>query len=400
MTRTIATTVAPRALRSIRAGHPWVFDHSIRTQRHEPKPGDLAVVFDDKRRFVGIGLADPASPIAIRMLHHGSPATIDAEFFASRVDEALKIREPLTTSTHTTGYRLVNGENDRLPGLIVDQYSGVVVVKIYTAAWLPHLEAVVDHLVSTRSPVAVVLRASRAVQPSLPDGDGAVIRGELRDPLVDFTENGLRFAADVIGGNKTGHFLDQRENRRRVRGLSMEASVLDVFSSTGGFSVYAAAGGARSVTAIDGSAGALAAAMKNMSVNNLAPREGFETLRGDAFAELGKLAKTDTRFDLVIVDPPSFAPKKADVERALSSYRRLTRAAIKVLAPDGLIVQASCSARISDADFHSAVHDELDRSRRAFRHLETFGHPLDHPVTFAEGRYLKAIFARATDGLR
>lgn len=393
--RTIATTVAPRALRSIRSGHPWVFDHSIRTQRHEPQPGDLAVVFDNNRRFVGVGLADPTSPIAIRMLHHGSPATIDADFLAGRIDDAVTLRGPLTNSPHTDGYRLVNGENDRLPGLIVDQYAEVVVIKLYTPAWLPYLESVVDHLVATRSPVAVVLRGSRAVQPSLPGGDGTVIHGGLRDPRVEFTENGLRFFADVIGGNKTGHFLDQRENRERVRSSSRNSSVLDVFSSSGGFSVHAAAGGARSVCAIDVSSRALAAAKKNMSTNELAPPDGFATVQGDAFAEMERLRRTRELFDIVIVDPPAFASKRAEVDRALRAYRKLTRAAINLLAPRGLLVQASCSSRVSEADFHTGVQEELDRCQNTFARVEKYGHPLDHPVGFPEGRYLKAIFARA-----
>ncbi len=394
MPQTIATTVAPRALRSIRSGHPWVFDHSIRIQKHTPEAGDLAVVFDNKRRFVGIGLADPNSPIAIRMLHHGSPTTIDAGFFAQRIDEAISLRNSLIIDAETDGYRLVNGENDGLPGLIVDQYAGVIVVKIYTAAWLPHLDSVVNHLLEIRSPTAVVLRASRAVQPSLPRAEGSILHGALTDPIVRFSENGLRFGADVIHGNKTGHFLDQRENRQRVRERSMGASVLDVFSSSGGFSVHAAAGGARSVTAIDVSAGALASATANMEANNLSPPDSFITLHGDAFDEMAKLKTARRMFDIVIVDPPSFAHKQSDVERALAAYRKLTRAAIELIAPGGLLVQASCSAHVTEEAFLEAIHVELTRSQRRFGRIESYGHPLDHPVTFTEGRYLKAIFAR------
>jgi 23S rRNA (cytosine1962-C5)-methyltransferase len=329
------------------------------------------------------------------MLHHGSPRAIDAAFFASRIDEALELRTPLTSSTYTNGYRLVNGENDRLPGLIVDQYAGVIVIKIYSAAWLPHLDPVVTHLISRRSPAAVVLRASRTVESALPHGRTSVLHGDLSDPLVDFTENGLQFRADVIAGNKTGHFLDQRDNRQRVRERSENTSVLDVFSSTGAFSVYAAAGGARAITAIDIADRALSTATANMKANGLQPTGGFRTIRGDAFAELASLGTARERFDIVIVDPPSFAPKQSDVARSLAAYRKLTRAAIEVLSPGGLLVQASCSARVGAEAFQAAILDELDRSGRAFAPIESFGHPLDHPVSFPEGRYLKAIFARA-----
>lgn len=389
----IATTVAPRALRSIRSGHPWVYGHSVRTQKKQPQHGDLAVVFDD-RRFVGIGFAEPDSPIAIRMLHHGSPTTIDAQFFAGRVDAAIALRKPLIDSSDTTGYRLVNGENDGLPGLIVDQYDSVLVIKIYTAAWLSYLDGITERLIERCSPSAIVLRASRNVQPHLPDGDGQIIHGELPKRVVQFRENGLTFNADVVAGNKTGHFLDQRDNRQRVRELSQGQDVLDVFSSTGGFSVYAAAGGATTVTAIDTSAAALDSARANIASNERKCK--FTTVQGDAFEEMAKLRKAGRTFGIVVVDPPSFAAKQPDIDRALNAYRKLTRAALDLVDADGLLVQASCSGRVTEETFIETVNEELDNSRRTFGRVENFGHPLDHPVTFAEGRYLKAIFARAT----
>ncbi len=391
--RRIATTVAPRALRSIRAGHPWVFRHSIRSQKGDAAPGDLAVVFDDKRRFVGIGFAEPDSAIAIRMLHHGSSQTIDDHFFASRIDTSIKLRQPLIDRADTTGFRLVNGENDGLPGLIVDQYDTVIVIKIYTAAWLSYLKPITDQLIKRRAPSAIVLRGSRTVQSALPDGDGEVFHGRLPNSTVRFEENGLGFTADVLAGNKTGHFLDQRDNRQRVREQSLGHDVLDVFSSTGGFSVYAAAGGARSVTAIDISNGALKSARRNVADNDARCR--FTALQGDAFEQMNKLRKTGQVYGVVVVDPPSFAMKQADIDRALNAYRKLTRAALELLAPDGLLVQASCSARVTEEAFLDTVHDELDRSQRSFGKIEAFGHPMDHPVSFNEGRYLKAVFARA-----
>lgn len=394
----IATTVAPRAVRSIRSGHPWVYDHSIRTQKKEPAAGDLAVVFDDSDRFLAIGLADPHSPIAIRVLHHGSPATIDAGFFAARVDRSIDLRRSLIEDTATTGYRLVNGENDGLPGLVADRYDHVVVVKLYTAAWKPHLDVVLDQIEARCAPTAIVLRASRAVQGVWRDSfaDGQVERGSLPNPLVSFTENGLIFTANVVAGNKTGHFLDQRDNRQAVRKLSAGKSVLDVFSSTGGFSVYAAAGGAISVTSVDTSAGAIAAAITNMKANSLEPTHGHETIVGDAFSIMNTLEKHGRRFDVVVVDPPSFAPKMSDVDRARASYRRLTRAALAVLKPGGTLVQASCSARITEAMFVDDVTQELGRAGRRPVSISVTGHPIDHPVTFTEGRYLKAIFAPGT----
>ncbi len=394
----IATTVAPRAVRSIRSGHPWVYDHSVRTQKKSPTAGDLAVIFDDNDRFLAIGLADPHSPISIRILHHGSSATIDAGFFATKVDESVDRRQSLIDDPATTGYRLINGENDGLPGLVADRYGNVVVVKLYTTAWQPHLPAVLDQIEARCNPTAIVLRASRAVQ-AVWGGtftDGQVERGTLENPLVRFAENGLTFTANVVSGNKTGHFLDQRDNRQAVRELSLGKSVLDVFSSTGGFSVYAAAGGATSVTSVDISPGAIAAAVKNMKSNDRSPIDGHETIVGDAFSVMDTMAEQRRLFDVVVVDPPSFAPKKADMDRARASYRRLTRAALAVLKPGGTLVQASCSARITEEMFLQDVTQELGRAGRRPASVSVTGHPIDHPVTFAEGRYLKAIFAPGT----
>ncbi len=403
----IATTVAPRAIRSIRAGHPWVYDHSIRTQKSSPRAGDLAIIFDDRDRFLAVGLADPHSPIAVRILAHGQSTKIDPAFFARRIDEAIDRRVSLVEDPQTTGYRLVNGENDGLPGFIADRYGDVIVVKLYTAAWRPHLESLLDPLEARCAPSAMVLRASRAVQAiwalapeaSARPGawtEGSILRGDLPQATVPFLENGLTFHADVVAGNKTGHFLDQRDNRQAVREMASGRSVLDVFSSTGGFSVYAAAGGAGSVTSIDIARGAMAAAAANIAANTPPINCPHQPIVGDAFAAMDHLAEGRQTFDIVVVDPPSFAPKKADIERARSSYRRLTRRAIDLLAPGGTIVQASCSARISEEMFVADVSAELDNSPRSFQPITVTGHPIDHPVSFAEGRYLKAVFATAT----
>ena len=197
----------------------------------------------------------------------------------------------------------------------------------------------------------------------------------------------------MIRGNKTGHFLDQRDNRQRVRRIAGEASVLDLFCSTGGFSVYAAAGGAGSVHSVDISAGALAAAEENMALNDLAPPGGFTVTRGDGFEVMSNLHAAGRSFDVVVVDPPSFAPKRSDVDLALRAYRRLTRLAARLVVSGGTLVQASCSARITEEMFQAAITEELDRSEARFTSIRWYGHPLDHPVSFAEGRYLKAAFA-------
>ena len=222
--RRVAVRVTKDALRRIRGGHPWVFDGSVTSVRPEGRTGDLAVIFDDRRRFRAIGLYDPASPIRVKVLHQGEPTPVDGDFFERQLRTALERRAPLVASDHTTGYRWVSGENDGLPGLVVDRYADTIVVKVYTAAWFPHLTPVVGAISRVVDADRVVLRLARSVEPpdsplfDCPLVDGAALLGDLPDGPVRFLEHGLRFEADVVHGQKTGHFLDKRDNRLLVRG--------------------------------------------------------------------------------------------------------------------------------------------------------------------------------------
>ena len=246
--RRLALRVRPAAERALRGGHPWLYADAIRQQSHEGQPGDLGVVFDRQRRFVAIGLYDPLSPLRLRVLQQGRPAPIDRNWFAARLAAALALREPLAQDERTTGYRLVHGENDSLPGLVVDRYDQTVVLKLYTAAWVPHLPALLDALLDRLPVQRLVLRLSRdvAAQPAFLYGlqPGQVLAGPPLEGPVTFQENGLRFSADVVAGQKTGFFFDHRDNRRRVERLAAGKRVLNVFAYTGAFSLYAARGGA------------------------------------------------------------------------------------------------------------------------------------------------------------
>ncbi len=398
--RRLALRVTPEAQRALRRGHPWLFDRAIVSQSGAGRPGDLAVVFDDRRRFLAIGLYDPASPIRVRVLQHGAPATIDAAFFAGRLAAAADRRAALA-SQDTTGYRLVHGEGDGLPGLVIDRYDRVLVVKLYTAAWLPYLPVLLEGLAGVAPADAVVLRLSRAVQrePAALFGlaDGGTLAGTLAPTPVIFRENGLRFEADVLHGQKTGFFLDQRENRARVEGLAAGKETLNVFAYTGGFSLYAARGGAPAVLSLDISAPALAAAGRNFDLNRDLPAVAaarHELLAEDAFAGLAGLAQDGRRFDLVVVDPPAFAKQQSEISVALRSYERLAGLALSVLRPGGTLVMASCSSRVSAGDFFAAVRRGAARSNRVLRELAHTGHPVDHPISFAEGAYLKCLYAQ------
>jgi 23S rRNA (cytosine1962-C5)-methyltransferase len=392
--------VTPKAERALRHGHPWLFEQAIRQQSQDGAPGDLAVIFDRRRSFLAVGLYDPHSMIRVRLLQHREPAAIDQDWFRDRLAAAVQLRAPLLEGPPealTTGYRLVHGENDGLPGLVVDCYEGSLVLKLYTLAWIPHLRDVLLALASVAPAERLVLRLGRATleQPQYLYGlsDGAILSGPKLDGPVLFWENGLRFEVDPIRGQKTGFFLDQRDNRARVEKLADGKTVLNVFAYTGGFSVYAARGGARSIVSVDASAPALEAATRNLARNQHTPPH--EIVVEDAFETLARMGKTGHRFDLVIADPPSFARKQTQVTQALSAYKRLTQLSLGVLRPGGTLVQASCSSRVDAETFFETVHRAAVQAGRPLREIERTGHGLDHPITFKEGTYLKCLFAVA-----
>lgn len=393
----IAVHLTSDALRQVRGGHPWVWDGSIVRASGQGAPGDLAVIFDDKRKFTAIGLWDPHAPIAVRILHHGAPRTIDNAFFADTLLTAFAHRQQLHDNPDTTAYRLVHGENDGLPGLVVDRYDTTLVVKLDSPVWVPHLATLIDPLVELAEAERVVVRASRRILDDLPPilRNSPTVFGTRPDGPIAFYENGLQFEADVERGQKTGHFLDQRDNRNLIGTRCEGARVLDVFCNSGGFSVYAAAGGARSVHSVDVSEHAIHATSRHMELNRLGL--GFDaehsTAAADAFTAMEDLADNRQRFDVVIVDPPSFAPNAASAPAARRAYRRLTSLAVELLAHGGTLLQASCSSRISSDEFYALVTGEIVENNHKAIHTIRTGHAVDHPIGFEQGGYLKAVLA-------
>lgn len=397
----LAVRLTRDALRQVRAGHPWIYDGSIDSlsgTADSRSSGDLAVVFDEKRKFAAIGLYDPDSPIVVKVLHRGRPRQIDGEFWRDAVAHAMSIRQSLIDSPDTTAYRCINGENDGFPGLVLDRYADTLVFKLYSRAWLPHLSDVVDAVVDQLDPTTIVVRFGRAALdgPTFGLTEGGVIYGPAPDGPVEFLENGLTFECDVIEGQKTGHFLDQRDNRSLIQGVAQDARVLDVFSCTGGFSLHAAAGGAAFVLSIDQSPQAIEALDRNFELNaaddNVAAcRRRTEV--GDAFVVMEELAAEGERFDIVLIDPPSFAQRQDSIGAAMRAYMRLTNLGLDLVAPGGLLMQASCSSRVTADAFFDNVY-AVGRARPIrMREVARTGHAIDHPVTFPQGAYLKALFA-------
>jgi len=396
--RRIALRITATAERSIRQGHPWLYENAITKQSHDGKPGDLAVIFDSQRRFLAIGLYDPTSMIRVRVLHHYKPTIIDRSWFAQKIKAAARIRTALPSNTN--GYRLLHGENDGLPGLVIDRYAGSLVMKLYTPAWIPHLSLLISILLELLNPTRIVLRLGRGMQ-RYPEylyqlTDGVLLFGTPLDGPVLFLENGIIFEADLIFGQKTGFFLDQRENRARVEKISQGKRVLNVFSYTGGFSVYAARGGAHKVISLDQSQPALDAARRNFAHNqtnaNVATCH-HDIHVGDAFDLLQNCAQARQIFDIVIIDPPAFAKRHVEIEKAIAAYQRLTHLGILLLAHNGILIQSSCSSRVSPAVFYDAIHKAAKLAGRPLKEIRRTSHALDHPIKFPEGEYLKCLFA-------
>lgn len=375
-----------------KSAHPWIFSNSIEKINKEGNPGDLAILFRQRNNQVyGVGLYDPASPIRIKMLHHYSGIPIDQAFFTEKINCAFDIRKPLLR-TKTNSYRLLFGENDGFPGFIADVYAEVLVVKLYSAIWFPYLEMMLSALISATDCQVVVLRLSRQLQQDEAHGfqDGQVLYGDLKNPIIQFIEHGVHFSADVIKGHKTGYFLDHRDNRKKVGNLAKNKTVLDVFSYAGGFSVHALVGGAKEVTSLDVSGQALEMAKNNAKLNQFTGKHW--TLEGDAFEILKTLIQEGKTFDLVVIDPPSFAKSKKEAHLAQKKYAQLARLGAQLTAKNGLLVLASCSSRVLAEDFFEINSVQLKNSGRRFKIIEQTTHDIDHPVTFEEGAYLKCAY--------
>ena len=398
--KNIAVRVKPAAERAIKQGHPWVYEEAITNQSHLGNAGDLAVVYDKaKNNFLAVGLYDPFSPIRIKILQRETPQRINQAWFVDKLQAAAARRQALIEEG-STGYRLVHGESDGLPSLVIDRYGETLVLKLYTIGWVPYLNTLIAALKHAIKFDRLVLRLSRALKTERHNiarlsglKDGQILLGDEIDAPLRFIENGLSFAADVQKGHKTGFFFDQRDNREKVRGLAKDRRVLDVFAYSGGFTVYALAGGAKSVAALDISEPALAALKANVEINNF-DNERVDAIEADVFAGMQEMIERKRQFNLVIVDPPALANSRANLQKAVGAYRRLLEMALALLDEDGILLMASCSSRITAEMFDNLVTKSASSAGYELEIFERTGHALDHPIGFPEAEYLKAVFAR------
>ena len=380
--------------RAIRHGAPWAFDNEIVTDRRTKAlpPGAIAVLEDAERLPLGLVAVNPASRIMARMLDRDAGVTIDAGWFAARITRALALRARLYDAPF---YRLVHAEADGLPGVVIDRFDDIAVIQP-NAAWAETLLPALTEAVQAVTGVSTVLKNAGGRARGLEglDDHSAVLAGTAPEGPVPVPMNGATYLADLTGGQKTGLYFDQRANHAFAATLAREARVLDVFAHVGGFSLAALAAGAGHAVAVDGSAPALDLARDGAARMGVGDR--FETRKGDAFEVMEALAGEGAHFDLVICDPPAFAPSKQALEKGLRAYERVARLAAALVAPGGYLGLCSCSHAVDLGRFRSACTRGIGRAGREAQLIHTgFAGP-DHPLhpNLAESGYLKALFYR------
>jgi 23S rRNA (cytosine1962-C5)-methyltransferase len=384
--------IAEAAAAQVVRGHPWIYRERVLRGLDRCEPGDVRPLRSGDRASLGVAVVDPGSPIAARVWSPEPSFVLDRRTLRARFEGAIARRDAFVPFGEggTTALRWVHGEGDRMPGVVVDRYDHVAVLRLDGEAIARHLDVVVDAFWDVAAP-----RGVRSLLLRLPsrgereDERVQALRGEAAPDEIVVAEHGVPFVVDLARGQKTGAFLDQRENRRRVGALSRGRRVLNLFSYAGGFSLHAALGGARAVTSVDVAAKAHATAQKSFRVAGV-PLEPHTFVAADVFRFLEQARARGEQWDLVISDPPNMAPSEQTRARALTAYRKLHGACAAVLAPGGIFCAASCSSHVSLDDFLSTL-DDAALGRSDLRVLEIAGAGPDHPVlpAFPEGRYLE-----------
>jgi 23S rRNA (cytosine1962-C5)-methyltransferase len=387
MSKARVVSVTAGAASALLRGHPWIWREGLARSPEVLRTGEVVEVRDNAGAFLGQGLWDALSPLAVRIYTRKESPKVDAAFFAQAVERAIDRRRSLAADSSTTAYRLCHGEGDRVPGVVLDRYDTVAVLRLdgdAIASWLADLGTALWPLLKSRGILSLAHRTAQKGAPHLER-----LAGEAPPETIVVRENGVGMLVDLAHGQKTGAFLDQRDNRARVRALAAGSRVLNLFSYAGGFSTAAALGGAAHVTSVDIAQAAHATAQRSMRENGVDPKDhAFVT--ADAFAYLDSARAKGQRWDLIVSDPPSFAPSEKARARALSAYRKLHGACAAVLSPGGVFCAASCSSHVTAEDFASTL-DDAALGRADLSLTGMFGPPEDHPTLagWPEGRYLK-----------
>ncbi len=389
--KTIKLTVKNKALGPVIGRHPWIFSGGLENIPEGITPGTPIIVTDHSGSFLAQGYFGSYSQIAVRIWSYEEGERIDLSFFKNRIERALSIRKRLVEPTNTDAYRLINSENDLLPGLIVDRYADYLAVQFHTRGIEAWKDLIIQALTEELGPIGIYERSdARGRRDENMDEATGLLYGSVPD-LVEISENGIRFHVDIKHGQKTGFFLDQRDKRQALKKYSAGKNVLNTFSYTGGFSLYALASGASEVTSVDVSQAALDLARKNLELN------GLDDSRANFICEDVKeylKSLEPGRHDVIILDPPAFIKDRHKKRQGLRGYQYINDLAVKNLNPGQVLVSCSCSAHLSLEELRKIVLEAGAKNKKSLQVLETFTHGIDHPqlVSFAEGEYLKVIF--------
>ncbi len=378
----------PKEHHRIQKGHLWVFSNELASVPRDIASGETVKLFTHDKKFLGTGFYNPHSLISVRLISSKDEQP-DKEFFKKKFLEALKLREIIYKNEETNAYRLVHGESDGLPGLIVDRFNQAIVLQAFSAGMDIHIQLICDVLQELLNPTVIIVRNESPLReleglPLYKD----IVRGEKSETVQTIHDAGITYEVNLFEGQKTGFFLDQRENRRIIRKFAENAEVLDVFTNDGGFALNALYGGAHSAILVDASKEALQRADRNAQLNQF--RE-YSLVAADAFDTLDQMVESKESFNLVVLDPPSFTKSRKNLPGALKAYKRLNKLGLQLVKNGGFLATASCSHHVSEEDFLQSVHQAALSAGCHLRLIHKNSQPFDHPVLLAmpETSYLK-----------
>lgn len=375
------------------SGHPWIFSQAIQAKPAMPKDGEIVDIHSsDGKKFLARGYYNSRSQIVVRILTRDISENIDGAFFEKRFRELLAVRERFIDTKRTNAFRVVFGESDGMPGLIVDKYNEVYVIQIHTLGMETLREMVIAATQKIFHPQTIFERSDVGVrqQEGLPDMPVRHLAGKELTGEVEILENGIPFLVNVTEGQKTGFFLDQRENRRALQQYVRGKRLLNCFCYTAGFSLYAALAGASETVSVDLAKPALETAKRNFERNKLSLNH-HQFIAKDVFEALSEFEKEKKPFDIIILDPPAFVKNQKSLEKGLRGYLYINESALRLLPTGGILVSSSCSAHVTDEMFQKMLSLAASRARCGLKALEIRHQPVDHPynVHFPEGKYLK-----------
>ena len=377
----------------IKRKHPWIFSGAIEKVEGNPSNGETVQIFTSSKTLVGSGSFSPSSQIRVRVWSFDPEEKVDVDFFKRKISLALSLREKIIDTSKTNAYRIINAESDGLPGLIVDRYADYLVCQFLSAGTEFFKKIMLEILDDIIKPFGIYERSDLEVRTKegLQPNQG-LLKRTIPEDLIEVKENGFKFLVDIKGGHKTGFYIDQRVNRLLVSEFSKGKNILNCFSYTGGFSVYALASVASKITQVEASASAIELSFKNFELNNL-DSTLVENINGDVFDVLRKFRDEKRTFDLIILDPPKFTESVSQIQKASRGYKDINLLAIKLLNPGGILFTFSCSGHISPELFQKIVADAALDSGREVKIIKQLTQSSDHPVAlnFPEGLYLKGL---------